>query len=97
MTTEIKPPVVEPEYTAANIRVLSEEEVGLFPWERVNALAKLYPHIAKPAIERLVQATLMSGWDLDLARQRYLDRDKAIDVPTEFIDVYAQLLDERRP
>jgi hypothetical protein len=85
------------EYTAKDILVLTGEEVvEAFDWAKAGELTKTYPWVTLEFVTRLLEACRVSGWAVDLAIQRYLDRDKTVEQPQEFVEVYRDILIENR-
>lgn len=75
-----------PRYDASAIRILGDDEIlERFLFARVAELGRKYPHVAPDFIRRLIESVAQSGCPLELAVARYLDRDKTVEVPDEFI------------
>ena len=83
-------------YDENSIRVLSEEEAaGRFLFARTEELANRYPAVSTRFIERLIEACMTSGWDLDKAARRYCGGDRTIQPPPHFLDCYRAVMPKR--
>ena len=84
-------------YTAADIIILEPDQVSeKFFFVRANELAKQYPSSSPLFIARLLEACQLSGFDEELAIQRYLAKDKRIVPSPELLECYRELLREMR-
>jgi len=84
-------------YTAADIIILEHEEVSeKFFFVRVNELSKQYPSSSPIFIARLLESCALSGFEEELAIQRYLAKDKRIVPSPELIECHRELLKEMR-
>lgn len=84
-------------YTAANIKILNKEEQDeRFIWNKAKTLSRVYPHITYDHILRLLEACLLSGYDIELAIRKYLAKEDNIKVTPELIEVFKELADQRR-
>jgi hypothetical protein len=84
-------------YNASSIKILGARQLEeRFFFVRVPSLADKYRHIPRAHIARLLEAAELSGWPFDLAERRYLEGDKSIVVPVEFVTIFAELADQRR-
>jgi len=84
-------------YTAADIIILEREQVSeKFFFVRVNELAKQYPSSSPIFIARLLEACALSGFEEELAIQRYLAKDKSIVPSSELIECHKELLNGMR-
>ena len=83
-------------YTAADIRVLTDQEVDVrFTWARVGALAERY---SRPTgwIARGLEACRRANVDPDYFIARYLERDTAIPFDTTVDEAMREILAEAR-
>ena len=84
-------------YTAKDIIILEQDQVSeKFFFVRVNELAKQYPSSSPIFIARLLEACQLSGFDEELAIQRYLAKDKRIVPSPELLECHRELLREMR-
>lgn len=84
-------------YTAKDIIILEPDQVSeKFFFVRVNELAKQYPSSSPIFIARLLEACQLSGFDEELAIQRYLAKDKRIVPSPELLECHRELLREMR-
>lgn len=84
-------------YTAKDIIILEPDQVSeKFFFVRVNELAKQYPSSSPIFIARLLEACALSGFDEELAIQRYLAKDKRIVPSPELLECHRELLREMR-
>ena len=84
-------------YTAKDIIILEPDQVSeKFFFVRVNELAKQYPSSSPIFIARLLEACALSGFDEELAIQRYLAKDKRIVPSQELLECHRELLREMR-
>lgn len=84
-------------YTAKDIIILEPDQVSeKFFFVRVNELAKQYPSSSPIFIARLLEACKLSGFDEELAIQRYLAKDKRIVPSPELLECHRELLREMR-
>ena len=84
-------------YTAKDIIILEHDQVSeKFFFVRVNELAKQYPSSSPLFIARLLEACQLSGFDEELAIQRYLAKDKRIVPSPELLECHRELLREMR-
>lgn len=84
-------------YTATNIRVLSQDEATeRYGFAKAAELAQKHPEVSPEFIARLVQACQQSRWPTRLAELRYLGGDRSIQPTPEFLECYADLLNELR-
>ncbi len=83
-------------YTAANIRILRDEEVaGLGPWAQAAQWSKQYPWHTVEALNRLAEAAALSGTDPKLVERRYLLDDPGAVCPPALVEVYSELVRAR--
>lgn len=84
-------------YTAQDIIILEQEQVSeKFLFVRVNELAKQYPSSSPIFIARLLESCALSGFEEELAIQRYLAKDKSITPSPELLECHRELLREMR-
>lgn len=84
-------------YTAADIRILRDEEVvDLGPWAQAAQWGKRYPEQTVEFLNRLAEAAALSGTDPELVERRYLLDDRGVFCPPELAEVYHELLRARR-
>lgn len=84
-------------YTAKDIIILEPDQVSeKFFFVRVNELAKQYQSSSPIFIARLLEACALSGFDEELAIQRYLAKDKSIVPSPELLECHRELLREMR-
>lgn len=84
-------------YTAKDIIIIEPDQVSeKFFFVRVNELAKQYPSSSPIFIARLLEACQLSGFDEELAIQRYLAKDKRIVPSPELLECHRELLREMR-
>lgn len=84
-------------YDASNIVIIEHDQLSkLFMFSRINDLCERYTSFNTVFIKRLVEACQLSGFDESLAIQRYLERDKSIEVTPEFVECYKELMNESR-
>lgn len=89
---DVDHPVAPMTYDANSIRVLTEHQAAdRFGFAKVRELSVRYPWVTEDAISRLVEATELSGWDIDKAEARYLSRESAEVPPPEFRAIYREL------
>jgi hypothetical protein len=72
----MKPMMYDDSYTAARITILEAEEAKRrFGFVQAATLAVQYPSIASAFIERLLESCRLTGFPVETAIRRYLDKD----------------------
>jgi hypothetical protein len=65
--------------------------------DQIQALSNQYSHVAEEHISRLVESCILSGWDIDLAEQKYLARtNNEIETPVEMLDIFKDMVEKER-
>lgn len=85
------------DYGADCIRVLSRgDALEKFGFARAADLAARYPSVASDFIVRLVESCDRSGFPLEDAVRRYLDRDRSVPVTPELLECHRDALSRLR-
>jgi hemerythrin superfamily protein len=85
------------DYTAKDIHILTNHEASeKFLFVRVKELSERYTSTSTEFIERLLESCALSGFDEQLAIQRYLEKDRSIQPTPELIECHKELMDRCR-
>jgi len=81
------------DYTAKNIKVLSEDvAASKFDYQKVLRYKHYYPNIPSEVLSRLIEASQRAGIDHELAIEKYVCENKEIQLTDEFYMIFDHLL-----
>ena len=81
------------DYNEDSIQIIQPE--SKFLYLKADDLCKQFPHVAKPFIDRLIEASIHANEPLDNVVRRYLAKDKSAQVGPEFVEAFTMLADQR--